>query len=184
MVSIIERDKLNLSIDYNDYLSFMNEDTISKNRWYGVSIQYVKNKHGFCESEQLLSIQNVFRKVVAQCYNHTWIVMYEYKDFKWFNSKNEADSFPVLKKIFGIDKNGVLCCDQKKLLKLSNEIVCYPYLLNRQDIVCVNDEDGLIIKLNNHLSVDVISVIPITEKIEKIATDIEALRLINYNTTQ
>lgn len=186
MIDIVERDNLKLNIDHNDYLNFIADDAISVNKWYGISVQKEGHNHRVGDADLYRFMEKAFVNILELEYDASnWIVMHEYRDFEWFTNKIESDGFPVLASIFKIGETGVAVGGKEDLLKLSGDIVRYSSQLSRSDINCIHDSSELIIKLNSHATVDIVttSLLSLERYKEKIR-GIKGINIVHYNRHQ
>lgn len=163
-------------------LPYDRKQYISKKDWFGVSFQLP----GVFEGKDIglevyLEVyEDWFKSVISKFSNDTqWIVNQDFIDEDWF--PNKQNNLKILRSIFKQNNipntfNGAIIFNTDDLLKLSKDLISYPYavfdkiglLYNNIDIS--HNELPFVIKISGHLNIDLLS------------TDIELLRkVVNEN---
>ncbi len=182
----------NLPYDRKQYLDYYDPDLKNLDpaiHWYGVSMQLeaIQDQKLYLVCDDVVKkstdLLNAAFKIIVFHLDpgQFWIVNHEDMDLKWFY---ESDGkLPALCGLFK-DNNiaesfvGALTFSREELLRFSRDLIMYPYVLSYKTLDVSNSELPFIIKLTNHLTLDILSTEP--KLIEKKAVTILLIISLRY----
>lgn len=149
-----------LPYDKEQYLLFMEDEDIKpKIMWYGFSIQ-INIQEKIIFSDALNILEKSLKKILSNFENSFWIINHDDKDLPWFidNDKNLKELRTTFKRN-NIKNNfkGSIFCSHYELIKLSRDLISYPYILSYKNLDISNKNIPIIIKTTSHLTIDVLS---------------------------
>lgn len=162
------------SLPYNqyDYCIYLIGEEETQFKWFGMSIQNLNCKDD--NDCKLKSMADVFKTIINEFDDgNTWIINHDRKDMPWFPELEKDVKLPKLREIFRQNKIsesfiGAIVATKNIILDVSSELASYPFLLSYQNIDVSHEFLPVIIKLTDHLSVDIISTEnSLLERIEK-----------------
>lgn len=148
-------------LPYNkeQYFDFLDDDLDITSNWNGISIQVADNK-----TDVDLNIDRyieIFEFIILKFdQDLPWIINHYYKDMYWFpNDDENLNSFRALFKANNISNTfkGSIIFMKDDLMKFAKDLIMYPYVLSYRDLDISHSVMPLIIKITNHLTIDVIS---------------------------
>jgi hypothetical protein len=158
-----------LPYDREHYIEFLDDAAESSIKWYGVSFQLAGTSEGKGVDFQkyVETYESLFKNVVSKLDSGAfWIVNHADKDLKWF--PNDHKNLTQLRALFKQNDvpntfRGALIISRDDLLKISRDLITYPYVLLIKDGFLYKDLDishgelQVIIKISGHLNIDFLS---------------------------
>jgi len=148
-------------LPYNkeQYFDFLDDDLDIVSDWHGVSIQIADGK-----TEIDINIDRyieIFKTIILKLDKDLpWIINHYYKDMNWFpNDNDNLNSFRTLFKENNIPNTfkGSIIFMKDDLMKFAKDLIMYPYVLSYRDLDISHSVIPFIIKITNHLTIDLIS---------------------------
>jgi hypothetical protein len=152
----------NVRLPYNrqKYIDYLDEDIESISDWNGYSLQIAKPK--FSNFESKIDILEAAFKIIISRYDESkiWILTHDDKDMKWFpNKENNLISLRELFKKSNISNSyvGSLICSTNDICTLARDFISYSFVLSYKNLDFSHSKLPFIIKITNHLTIDVLS---------------------------
>lgn len=146
---------------YKDYLDDDINDDDLEEKWYGYSIQMPQDD---CTLSNAVNIFTpILRDIILSFgLNTAWIISHEYKDMEWFNKYIKEDKLPILWNLFLKNDvvypfKGGIKMDSNVLLSCIKNLIEYAPILSYKNIDISNMKVPLIIKLTDHITLDLLS---------------------------
>jgi len=155
-----------LPYDRANYIDFLYDEPNIMPNWFGVSFQISDSKrqtlNGFVKE-----YQSWFNDLLSYFKEKSlWIVNHDKTDLDWFPTSE--DNLPDLRELFKKNKisnefRGAVVFNFEDLYNVSKDIISYPYaVFNEKDFFysnldISNSELPFIIKISDHLNIDLLS---------------------------
>jgi len=157
---IVFNDNKHINLPYNKehYFDFLDDDLDDSHFWSAVSFQTTNNNESTVSLKHVSVLETLFKQIILQLDSGSpWIVNHFYKDFDWF--PNNDENLNSLRTLFKENKiqntyRGALSFMADDLIKFANNLILYPYILSYRDLDISHTELPFIIKITNHLTID------------------------------
>lgn len=165
MIKFTKNVKKILPYNRGHYISYLDDEFNSPIKWYGVSFLLGSEENGLVKYVKIYEC--LFKNIVSKLDNGSiWILNHDDKDLAWF--PNNVDNLTLLRNLFRQNNvpnayRGALVLTKDDLLKLSKEIITYPYAVNNKESLLYKNLDishgelSFIIKIYSDFCIDLLS---------------------------
>lgn len=150
-----------LPYDRRRYIEPLSDDFYSATRWCGVSFQLENVEENIDLTEPVKIFRRLLENIILELDNGSfWIINHEFMDVSWFPDMD--DNLISLRTFFKQNNvqntfKGALVLMKDELLKLSEDLILYPYILSYKNLDISHNDLQFIIKITNHLTIDLLS---------------------------
>ena len=133
MITFDKEVEMLLPYDRDQYLDFLEDDSILLVKWYGLSFQINGNDEHISLIEYIDSYEYFVKELISNLNNNSnWIVNLEDKNFEWF--PNDENNLYDLRSLFrknkiSLEYTGGAVFSNEDLQQYVKDLILYPYVL-------------------------------------------------------
>jgi hypothetical protein len=150
-------------LPYNreQYLDFLDDDSISLIEWYAVSFQFDNDGKEYGLSRSVDVFESLFKNLISTLDDGSfWIINHDDKDMNWF--PNDKDNLTSLRTLFEQNNvqntfRGSLIFMKNDLFKFAKDLISYPYVLSYKNLDISHSKLQFVVKITSHLTIDLLS---------------------------